>query len=64
MILPLRTPDDADRAAEPVRAHLERAGLLGYPTETVYGLGSATDGRSVERLARRWGQGWSRPGGS
>lgn len=51
MILPFFTREDAERAAPRVRTHLENAGLLGYPTETVYGLGSASDARSVEKLS-------------
>ena len=38
--LSLVTPADADAAAPRVAAHLERGGLLAYPTETVYGIGS------------------------
>ena len=40
-MLPFRTPDDIARAIEPVRRHLDQGGVIGYPTETVYGLGSA-----------------------
>ena len=48
MILPFRTPAEVAAAIPQVVAHLERGGLLAYPTETVYGLGS---GPSVEALA-------------
>lgn len=41
MILPFLTPADADAAAPIVRDHLAAGRLLAYPTETVYGLGSA-----------------------
>jgi L-threonylcarbamoyladenylate synthase len=51
MILPFFTREDAERAAPQVQTHLENAGLLGYPTETVYGLGSASDARSVKKLS-------------
>jgi len=51
MILPLHNRADAEAAAAPVQAHIGRGGILGYPTETVYGLGSAADARSLERLA-------------
>jgi L-threonylcarbamoyladenylate synthase len=61
MILPFMGADDADQAAPAVRQHLERFGLLGYPTETVYGLGSATDAGSVERLARLKGRRAGKP---
>jgi len=39
-VLPFASPTDADSAAPEVAAHLARGGLLAYPTETVYGLGS------------------------
>ena len=41
MILPFRTPAEIDRRDPAVAAHLAAERLLGYPTETVYGLGSA-----------------------
>ena len=40
MLLPFATPRDVDAAIPVVVAHLARGGLLAYPTETVYGLGS------------------------
>ena len=51
MMLPLKTPGQAEAAAPEVEAHLARHGLLGYPTETVYGLGCAAESESLERLA-------------
>lgn len=51
MILPLKSTEDADTIAPAVQDHLARHRLLGYPTETVYGLGSASDAQSLERLA-------------
>jgi L-threonylcarbamoyladenylate synthase len=56
MILPLKSPRDADSIAPAVRDHLAAHRLLGYPTETVYGLGSAADGESLERLANLKGR--------
>lgn len=50
-MLPFRTPADADQAAPVVREHLGRHGVLGYPTETVYGLGGAADAASLAALA-------------
>ena len=43
---------DAEIAAAiaPVSAHLQAGGILGYPTETVYGFGGAVDHDAVERL--------------
>ncbi len=40
-MLPFRTAADVGSAIPLVRDHLAAGGLLGYPTETVYGLGSA-----------------------
>ena len=51
MMLPLRTPADAERAAGAVARQLAARRLLGYPTETVYGLGSAADPESLAHLA-------------
>ena len=51
MILPFRTPDDIERAVEPVRRHLGQDRVLGYPTETVYGLGSAPTPEATAALA-------------
>jgi L-threonylcarbamoyladenylate synthase len=48
VILPFRTPDEVTAAIPAVSGHLERDGLLAYPTETVYGLGSDP---SVDALA-------------
>ena len=56
MILPLLTDADVDRAVEPVRQHLSATGLLGYPTETVYGLGSAPSDAGLAALARLKGR--------
>jgi L-threonylcarbamoyladenylate synthase len=39
-VLPFTSPSDWDAAVPAVRDHLARGGLLAYPTETVYGLGS------------------------
>ena len=61
MMLPLRNEEDAERAAPAVTQHLERHGLLGYPTETVYGLGSAADPLSVTKLAALKGRRAGRP---
>lgn len=52
MILPFLTPADADAAAPIVREHLAAGRLLAYPTETVYGLGSAPEEAPLGALAR------------
>lgn len=52
MILPLRTERDATMVAPQVAAHLSGGGLIGYPTETVYGLGSLASDAGLDELAR------------
>lgn len=61
MILPFRTPADVAAALEPVRAHLAARRLLGYPTETVYGLGSAPDAAALAALAALKGRPSKKP---
>jgi L-threonylcarbamoyladenylate synthase len=61
VILPFRTPADVANAIEPVRRHLDRDGLLGYPTETVYGLGSAPSEAATAALASLKGRPAGKP---
>lgn len=61
MILPFWTPADADRALEPVRAHLATSRVLAYPTETVYGVGGAPTEEAVARLAEFKGRAPGKP---
>jgi L-threonylcarbamoyladenylate synthase len=51
VILPFRTPEEIGRAIPQVVTHLEGGGLLAYPTETVYGLGSEPTGEALAALA-------------
>lgn len=51
MMLPFRTSAEVDRAAPVVGEHLGRGGMLAYPTETVYGLGSLADDAGLDALA-------------
>lgn len=51
MTLPFRSDAEIQRAIPRVREHLAQGGLLAYPTETVYGLGSAPDAASLAALA-------------
>ncbi len=44
-----------------IAVHLDRGGLLAYPTETVYGLGSAATSEGVELLRRMKGRSAERP---
>lgn len=54
MIEPAARPfwSDAEVAAAiaPTISHLQGGGILGYPTETVYGFGGAVDHDAVEKL--------------
>jgi L-threonylcarbamoyladenylate synthase len=52
----LRTAADGERLAPLVRAHVEQGGLVAYPTETVYGLGSAVTATGLAALARLKGR--------
>lgn len=61
MILPFGTVEDAERAAPAVRAHLDRGAILGYPTETVYGLGTAAEASAVAGLATLKGRPEGKP---
>jgi tRNA A37 threonylcarbamoyladenosine synthetase subunit TsaC/SUA5/YrdC len=56
-MLPFRTPTEVEAAIPIVRPHLAANRLLGYPTETVYGLGGAPSAvarfaLSARRMAR------------
>ncbi|MGE5927025.1 MAG: L-threonylcarbamoyladenylate synthase [Gemmatimonadota bacterium] len=51
MILPFRTDADVAAAAPAVAGHLSANRLLGYPTETVYGIGSAPARAALTALA-------------
>ena len=49
---PFWSPEDVDAALRSTIAHLNAGLVLGYPTETVYGFGTAVDHESVETLVR------------
>jgi L-threonylcarbamoyladenylate synthase len=53
---PLRSVADAEAIVEQVRAHLGRGGMIAYPTETVYGVGSAPEAGALAALARLKGR--------
>lgn len=61
MILPFRTQAEVDRAIPEVVAHLGRGGLIAYPTETVYGLGSEPTEPALAALARLKGRAPDKP---
>ena len=59
--LPFTTSADVAAALPDTRAHLRRGGLLAYPTETVYGLGSRAETGAVARLAAFKGRAEGKP---
>lgn len=61
MMVPFRTPGDVAAAVPAVMAHLGSGGLLAYPTETVYGLGSDPSVDSLAALAALKGRAPSKP---
>ena len=50
--VPFWSPEEIEASLSGTIAHLQAGGVLAYPTETVYGFGSAVDHDSVERLVR------------
>jgi L-threonylcarbamoyladenylate synthase len=60
-VLPFLTPEDRAAAVHPVRTHLARGGLLAYPTETVYGLGSRARDADVAALSAVKGRAPGKP---
>ena len=49
---PFWSPEDVEGSLRATIAHLHAGRVLGYPTETVYGFGTAVDHDSVETLVR------------
>lgn len=50
--VPFWSPAEVEASLRGTIAHLHGGGVLGYPTETVYGFGTALDHASVETLVR------------
>lgn len=48
--VPFWSPAEVEASLAGTIAHLQGGGVLAYPTETVYGFGTALDAGSVERL--------------
>ncbi len=61
MTLPFRTPAEVEAAIPAVTAHLAAGRLLGYPTETVYGLGSAATAPALALLSDLKGRPQGKP---
>ncbi len=59
--VPFRTDAEVEGALATVTAHLRRGGLLAYPTETVYGVGSRAREADVRALARLKGRQLNKP---
>ena len=59
--LAFRTDAEVQTAIPQVVAHLGRGGLLGYPTETVYGLGSRAVAADVAALNALKGRAAGKP---
>lgn len=60
-VLRFRTVDDVAEVAPQVGAHLAAGGLLAYPTETVYGLGSRAVDADLAALAELKGRPAGKP---
>lgn len=59
--VPFQSEGEVAAAIPRVAAHLERGGLLAYPTETVYGLGSRAVAADVDALAALKGRRKDKP---
>jgi len=59
--IPFQSDSDIATAIPQVVKHLEKGGLLAYPTETVYGLGSRAVQADVAALAGMKGRSASKP---
>ena len=60
-MIPFGTAEEIAAALPTVVTHLARRGIIAYPTETVYGLGSTTSAAAVERLAALKGRDPGKP---
>lgn len=61
MILPFQTAVDVETSIPKVVDHLRAGGLLAYPTETVYGLGSRAVPADLEALSKLKGRPSDKP---
>ena len=61
LAIPFWSPAEIDGSLRGVIAHLHERGVLAYPTETVYGFGTAVDAESVEALVRLKGRPAGKP---
>lgn len=56
LTVPFWSPAEIESAVSGAIEHLTNRGVLAYPTETVYGFGTAVDHESVESLVRLKGR--------
>jgi L-threonylcarbamoyladenylate synthase len=61
VILPFQTEAEVEAAIPTIAPHLRAGKLLAYPTETVYGLGSAPTAPALAALARLKGRPEGKP---
>ena len=61
MILPFQTEAEVEAAIPTIAPHLRAGKLLAYPTETVYGLGSAPTVPGLAALSRIKGRPEGKP---
>lgn len=54
--IPFWSPAEIEAAVSDTIVHLENRGVLGYPTETVYGFGGAVDHDAVDSLVKLKGR--------
>lgn len=55
-MLPFQTDAEIASAIPRAQQHLQEGGVLAYPTETVYGLGTAATDQALDRLASMKGR--------
>ena len=58
---PFWSPPEVEASLRHTLAHLEQHGVIAYPTETVYGFGTAIDRDSVDTLVRLKGRPAGKP---
>ncbi len=61
MVVPFWAPHEIEASLTGTIAHLNARRVLGYPTETLYGFGTAVDSESVERLVAMKGRPAGKP---
>jgi L-threonylcarbamoyladenylate synthase len=60
-VIPFRSADEIAAAIPAVVTHLSRRGIIAYPTETIYGLGSSVSAAAVDRLSALKGRPAGKP---